>query len=76
MLLDFKITLHFHYGGKFEEMHNKIHYIGEIGCTKFDYDYDKLQTPSPFMSLSSIMRATMCLKKQVFMVVTVSSHNY
>ncbi|KAJ8440414.1 hypothetical protein Cgig2_017647 [Carnegiea gigantea] len=42
MLLDFKITLHFHYEGKFEERHNKIHYVGEIGCTKLDYDYDKL----------------------------------
>ncbi|KAJ8436266.1 hypothetical protein Cgig2_011538 [Carnegiea gigantea] len=42
MLLDFKITLHFHYGGKFEERHNQIHYVGEIGCTKLDYDYDKL----------------------------------
>ena len=42
MLLDFKITLHFHYGGEFEEMHNKIHYVGEIGCTKLNYIYDKL----------------------------------
>ena len=42
MLLDFKITLHFHYGGKFEERHNKIRYVGEIGCTKLDYDYNKL----------------------------------
>ena len=52
MLLDFKITLHFHYGGNFEERHKKIRYVGEIGCTKLDYDYDKLS----FIELGSLLK--------------------
>lgn len=42
MSIDYSITLHPHYGGKFEERKNKVHYVGELGSKTLDYDYDKL----------------------------------
>jgi len=52
MALDLKITIHFHYGGKFEESDNKIYYIREIGCTSVECECDRLSLPE----LSAILK--------------------
>lgn len=52
MGLDFNITLHLHYGGKFEEIDNFIQYVGETGCRQIEHDCDKLSLPE----LGSILK--------------------
>ncbi|KAJ8428796.1 hypothetical protein Cgig2_009981 [Carnegiea gigantea] len=52
MALDLKITIHFHYGGKFEESDSKIYYISEIGCTSVECECDRLSLPE----LSAILK--------------------
>ena len=52
MGLDFNITLHLHYGGKFEEIDNFIQYVGETGCRQIEHDCDKLS----LLELGSILK--------------------
>lgn len=52
MGLDFNITLHLHYGGKFEEIDEFIQYVGETGCRQIEHDCDKLSLPE----LGSILK--------------------
>ena len=50
--LDLKITMHFHYGGKFEERNKKFHFVRETGCASIEYDCDRLSLPE----LDSILK--------------------
>ncbi|KAJ8422487.1 hypothetical protein Cgig2_016923 [Carnegiea gigantea] len=52
MDLDFNITLHLHYGEKFEEIDNFIQYVGETGYRQIEHDCDKLSLPK----LGSILK--------------------
>jgi len=52
VVLDLKITMHFHYVGKFEERDKKLHYVRETGCASIEYDCDRLSLPE----LNSILK--------------------